>query len=315
MNILITGSSGFLGQHIIKEFQQNTRHALLIPTHQELDLLRIKDIYDYFDSHTVDFIIHAAGKVGGLSYNKKYPADLTYENLVTGTNIINIAARHGVEKFVFIGTTCSYPEIPYTIPFIESELFDKMPEKTNSGYGYAKRMLIKLLHEYYAQYNLFNISLIPTNLCGPGDCFNDERSHVIAAMIKKFELSQKNNETFIKLWGDGSASRDFASVKDCCRVIRLALEINIPSNEIINVGSGREVNIKELADMIKRIGGYTAEYQFTGEVGNGQPRRCLNIEKAKRLLNWEPKISLEESIRETIEWYRNQNLCEANNGK
>lgn len=328
-NILITGSKGFVGTHVVNKFVNSgytglevtsksykkvlvkdkttpiSNSVIHIPSHKVLDLLNYKQLEDFCRKYSINSVIHLAGQVGGLEYNKKYPGELTYSNLQAGINIIEAARQFKMNRFLLVGTTCSYPAFPKTFPFIEDELFDGKSEYTNRGYGDAKRMLVSMLNEYHKQYGLNCISLIPTNLFGPGDCFDDNRSHVMAAIIKKFEFAAAHGDSSINLWGDGTCSRDFLFVKECARAIKLAFEDSLVKNEVINIGSGQEITIKELVDAIRRIGNYVGiDYKFTGEVGNGQQRRCLNIQRAKQLLNWQPETSLEDGLKQTIDWYR-----------
>lgn len=320
MKVLITGAHGFVGKHVYHELQMNYNHKLFAPTKNDWThgnfALNLLDTWTFDAVATnikFDAIIHLAGVVGGIGFNQNNQGKLGFENLQMGLNVLEIAKIHNIKKVIMLGTTCSYPRSPKIIPFIEEELFDGMPEITNSGYGIAKRTLVKLGIEYAHQYGIGVVNLIPTNMCGRYDNFDENSSHVIPAIIRKFESPQLDMTRsmfdvdfpgkYITLWGNGSASREFLDAEDCARAIAMALEQDI-GPEPINLGTGREVTIKELADLIKEIGKYSASINWDTSKPNGQPRRSLDITRAKNILGWEPKISLEESIRKSIEWYR-----------
>jgi nucleoside-diphosphate-sugar epimerase len=336
MNILITGANGFLGRNLVSYLSDNTEYRILTPSSKELDLLEpeyqagavkadvgylgqrltgLTAIVSYFQENNVDAVIHLAGVVGGIGRNDGFQGELGYKNLQMGLNVLEACRLAKVKKLIMLGTTCSYPNSPKTIPFVEDELFDGMPEITNSGYGIAKRALIKLTQEYHDQYELNVTNLIPTNLYGEYDSFDESKSHVIPAIIKKFEHPQMaaaecmgsfvGFETpVVEIWGDGSATRDFLHVHDCVRAISICLEKDTGSQPI-NLGSGCETSIKELVEKVQKIGQYTAEIDWDNSKPNGQPRRCLDITRAKNVLRWQPQVTLNEGLRKTIDWYRN----------
>jgi GDP-L-fucose synthase len=302
MSILITGAFGFLGSAVIRLIKDRTSEILLTPTHSELDLEDKTAVYKFLAEHQdITRIIHLAAVVGGLKYNQLYPFDLTARNLAMSTNLLQGIVAAGIKPFItFVSTTCGFPEIPRSIPFVEDEFFSELPEPTNRGYGMAKRMISIMLDELKKQHGIPSVTIIPTNLFGPGDELSEERSHVVPAIIQKF-ISQQ----VAKLWGDGSSSRDLLFVDDAAEAI-IEATLRKVEGGLVNIGSGRETTIAELASIIKHVGDFNNSFSFGGEVGNGQQRRCLNINKAKRLLGWEPKVSLESGLSMTVTWIRNQ---------
>lgn len=304
MSILITGASGFLGSAVCRLIKNRTSEILLTPSHSELDLEDKTAVYRFLREHQdITRIIHLAAVVGGLKYNKLYPFSLTAKNLLMSTNLLQGIAEVGIKPFVtFVSTTCGFAEVPKSIPFMEDEFFDGLPEPTNRGYGYAKRMTSIMLEELKKQHGVSSVTIIPTNLYGPNDCIDEDRSHVIPAIIKKFMLPVRS---VVKLFGDGSGTRDFLYVDDAAEAIILAT-LNRVEGGLINIGSGREISIADLVSIIMRVGKFGNAFMFTGEVGNGQLRRCLNISKAKSVLDWEPKVSLEEGLKMTIDWMRSR---------
>lgn len=296
-NILITGSTGFLGKNLL---DVPTSHNIFSPSKSELNIFNLSELVDYLLENKIDSIVHLAALCGGIGINSHNSGVFMYTNLQLGMNIMEAARVCDIEKVVNIGTVCSYPK--YTeIPFKESDLWLGYPEETNSAYGIAKKTIMELGIAYGKQYGLNVTNLIPVNMCGPYDNFDLYSSHVIPALIAKFE----SNKDEVVLWGDGSASREFLDARDCARAIMKSVDMPTGSDPI-NIGTGREVSIKDLALLVKDIGNYTANITWDTSKPNGQPRRCLDISRAKSLLGWKPLISLEESIRDTIEFYRDK---------
>jgi nucleoside-diphosphate-sugar epimerase len=317
MKVLVTGGFGFVGRHVVQALQERG-YDLWTPTRQEINLLIPtvwipKDVSDerVFSGSSalamslfqqkIDAIVHLAGNVGGIGYNQNNQGKLGFENLQMGLNVLEAARLAHVQKLVMLGTTCSYPCAPRTIPFIEEELFDGMPELTNSGYGIAKRTLIKLGIEYHKQYGMNITNLVPANMYGPGDHFEDDRSHVIPAILKKFEEASLANR--VHLWGTGNSTREFLYVEDCAKAITIALEKDT-GPEPINLGTGHEISIRDLVNLIKRVCWYDSEILWDDSKPDGQPRRCLDVSRAKDILGWEASTSLEVGLKQTIEWYR-----------
>lgn len=297
-NVLVTGGSGFVGSNLKK-----IRPDFLYPSRSELDLINRRELYQYITANAVSTIIHLAGDVGGIGYNRGHQGSLMANNLEIGFNVLTVAKELACNT-IMVGTTCSFPSTPKTIPFIEDELFDGMPEISNSGYGVAKRTLIKLGIEFSKEFDLKVVNLIPTNMYGRFDNFSDTSSHVIPALIKKFEKEKE----IVNVWGDGKATRDFMHVNDFIKALLMSLDkINTLGPDPINLGSGQEVSILELAASIRSAGGYRALPAFSGEAAlNGQQRRVLDITRAKERLGWTPTTNFIDGLIDTINWYRSQ---------
>ena len=327
MKVLITGANGFLGKHVVKELERD--HELVTPGSDELDLLEVKVWNEGFVRHNggralsywlqdhgpFDAIVHLAATCGGIGINKDNPGRFIYENLQMGVNVLEAARLASVPKVIMLGTVCAYPKFT-PVPFCESDLWNGYPEETNAPYGIAKKTLMEMGIAYARQYGMDITNLVPVNMAGEWDNFDEYSSHVIPAIIKKFENDARVTVSFeydspmvavenshIELWGTGSASREFLYAGDCARAIAVALEKNV-GPEPINLGTGKEITIKELAEMIKRIGGYGHDIYWDTSKPDGQPRRCLSTKRASSRLRWEATTSLEEIIRRTIRWYR-----------
>lgn len=300
--ILITGGNGFLGKHLVEELKNNGAKKILTPTSKEYDL---RDVYAIRKMiKNVDVIIHLAAKVGGIGYNREHPAEMYYENMIMGVNLMHEAWKAGVKKFVAVGTICCYPK--YTpVPFKEEDIWNGYPEETNAPYGLAKKMLLVQAQAYRAQYGFNAVFVLPVNLYGPGDNFNPESSHVIPAMIKKFVDAKKQKSPTVTIWGNGTATREFFYVKDAARALRLVTEL-YDKPDPINLGAGFEISIRELANKIKNIVGYTGKIVWDKTKPNGQPRRKLDTSKAKKEFGFTAKVSFEKGLKSTIEWYENQ---------
>lgn len=310
--IFLTGSRGFLGKHLINELKEAGYTNILSPTSKQLNLLNFKKLDNYINREKPDVVIHLAGLVGGIGANRKDPAGFFDKNMRMGMNLINAVCGYNGEKvkdnkkFISISTTCSYPHTPPTLPFKEEEIWQGYPESTNAPYGIAKKALSVMGEAYKEQYGLNFVTLIPTNLYGPGDNFDLESSHVIPALIRKISSAKENNEKEVMFWGDGSPSRDFLFVKDCAKIIRILME-NYESSDWINVGSGVEVKIKELSEYIIDIIGYNGEAIWDSSKPNGQPRRCLDVQRLKTVfkeINKEFELTdFKDGLKETIKYW------------
>ena len=299
--ILVTGGKGFLGSYVVKELLKRgiSSRQIFAPSSKTADL-RKRDVCSKVVKH-MDIVIHAAGKIGGIGLNKEKPGELFYDNIIMGVQLMEAARRAGVKKFVSIGTVCAYPNIT-PIPFKEEELWNGYPEETNAPYGLAKKMLLVQGQAYKKQYNFNAIFLLPVNLYGPGDDFNPERSHVMPAMIKRVLDAKRGNKKFINVWGTGRATREFLYVEDAARALVLATE-KYQSPNPVNIGSGMEISIKDLNELICRLLAYKGKIRWDNTKPDGQPRRCLDVSKAKKEFGFEATVNFHKGVKKTIEWY------------
>ena len=300
--VLVTGSKGFLGSFLVKELEKLCPKKIITPSSKELDLRDNsnckKAVLD------VDIVFHLAAHVGGIGLNKERPGDLFYDNLMMGTQLLHEAKNASVQKFIALGTVCSYPKFSQ-IPFLESSIWDGYPEETNAPYGLAKKMMLVQSQAYREQYNFKSIVVIPTNLYGPNDNFDPLSSHVIPALISKIDNAKKNNSKSITLWGDGTPTRDFLYVEDASRGIILAAD-KYDDPLPINLSSEEEISIKQLAELISDLMKFDGKITWDTSKPNGQPRRCVSNKRAEEKLNFKPEISLKEGLRRTIECYTAQ---------
>lgn len=250
----------------------------------------------------IDVVIHAAGNVGGIGYNREHPGTLFYDNLIMGVQLLEEARKAGVSKFVAIGTICAYPKFT-PIPFKEEDIWNGYPEETNAAYGLAKKMLLVQSQSYREEFGFNSIFLLPVNLYGPGDNFDPSSSHVIPALIKKFIDAVKNKEASVTVWGSGKATREFLYVEDCAEGILLAAEKYNKSNPV-NIGSSFEISIRDLASLIKKLTGFKGEIIWDITKPDGQPRRKLDTGRAAKEFGFKSKISFETGLYETINWYK-----------
>jgi GDP-L-fucose synthase len=300
--ICVTGGAGFLGTHLIEELKARGAVDIFIPTIEEYDLVDPEAAVRLLADSEPDVIIHLAAHVGGIGANREHPAEFFYDNLMMGVQLMHQAYLRGVEKFVAIGTVCAYPKFT-PVPFKEDDLWKGYPEETNAPYGLAKKMLLVQSQAYRQQYGFNSIFLLPVNLYGPGDNFDPRSSHVIPALIRKCIEAQEAGEDHIVVWGDGSPTREFIYVKDAARGIALATE-RYNQSLPVNIGSGFEISIKDLAIKIAKLTGFTGDLVWDTSKPNGQPRRALDILRAKQKFGFEAQTDFDEGLQRTIDWYR-----------
>ena len=301
MNILVTGASGFLGFHVIKELQERGYTNLIAPRSSEYDLRNQEHLDSLFSANPIDVVIHLAAVVGGIGANQNNPGAFFYDNAIMGIQLLEAARRYSVKKTVIVGTVCSYPKFA-TVPFKESDLWSGYPEETNAPYGLAKKMLLVQSQAYRDQYGSNMIYLLPVNLYGPKDNFDPESSHVIPALIKKFVEAKDLGNSEIDVWGTGKATRDFIYVSDAAEAIVTAMErYNGPAP--VNLGSGMEISISDLANMIKTAVDSDAKIKFDSSKPDGQPRRSLDTSLAQKEFGFVAKTNFTEGIKETVNWY------------
>jgi GDP-L-fucose synthase len=299
--ILLTGGSGFLGSHLLERLKQAGYLNIAAPTHREYDLTLPDAVERIFTLHRPEVVIHAAGVVGGIGANKAEPGRFFFENAMMGMQLIDAARRHSVKKTVVLGTICAYPKFT-PVPFSEDALWNGYPEETNAPYGIAKKALLVQCQAYRQQYGMNVVYLMPVNLYGPGDNFAPGTSHVIPAMICKCLEAVENRSTRIVLWGDGSPTREFLYVKDAADGIVAAAQL-YDKPEPVNLGSGSEISIRELAHTIAELTGFRCEIEWDTSKPNGQPRRCVDTTRAEREFGFRARTPLYEGLRETIAWY------------
>ncbi|MFA5553197.1 MAG: GDP-L-fucose synthase [Phycisphaerae bacterium] len=299
--VVVTGGSGFLGKFVTEGLRQRGCEKILVPQIEDYDLVKIDDIRRMYDDMNPDIVIHLAAVVGGIGANREHPGKFFYENLMMGVQLIEQGRLRKIEKFVAIGTVCAYPKFT-PVPFKEDDIWNGYPEETNAPYGLAKKMLLVQSQAYREEYGFNSIFLLPVNLYGPGDNFNPQSSHVIPALIKKCVDAVKAGDKYIECWGTGAASREFIYAADAAEGILLATE-KYNGSEPVNIGAGFEITIKDLAEKIAGLAGFKGEIRWDSTKPDGQPRRCLDTSRAKKLFGFEAKTSFEDGLKNTIEWY------------
>jgi GDP-L-fucose synthase len=304
--VVVTGGSGFLGRFVVRKLREENCHDVFVPRSSEYDLREEDDVRRLFDTAQPQVIIHLAAVVGGIGANRMHPGQFFYDNAMMGLQMIEGARRHGVQKFVCIGTVCSYPKFT-PVPFKEENIWNGYPEETNAPYGLAKKMLLVQLESYRQEYGLHGIYLIPVNLYGPRDNFDLETSHVIPALIRKCVEAKRAAAPKLVVWGTGTATREFLYVEDAADAIVAGAE-KYDAAAPVNLGSGQEVSIRELVEMIQKMVGYKGEVAWDATKPDGQPRRSLDTRKARDLLGWQAKVSLQDGLKRTVEWYEKQYL-------
>ena len=302
--ILVTGGAGFLGTYIVQKLIARglPEAQITIPRSREIDLRRWENCLKVAQNQ--DIIIHAAAKVGGIGLNREKPGELFYDNLIMGIQLMEAARQNGIKKFIALGTICAYPKFT-PVPFKEDDLWAGYPEETNAPYGLAKKMLLVQAQAYRQQYGFRAIYLLPVNLYGPGDDFDPLTSHVIPALIKKVADAKKEKKDFIEVWGTGTPSREFLYVEDAAEGVVRATE-HYDKPDPVNLGSGREITIKDLVELICRLMEYKGEIRWNSSMPDGQPRRQLDISRAEQEFGFRATTSFEEGLKKTIEWHHAQ---------
>ncbi len=300
--ILVTGGAGFLGRQVIDQLLKAGANSdkITVPRSRDYDLRTMTACQQVVQNQ--DIIIHLAAHVGGIGLNREKPGELFYDNLMMGVQLIHSAYLAGIEKFVCVGTICAYPKFT-PVPFKEEDLWNGYPEETNAPYGIAKKALLVQLQAYRQQYGFNGIFLLPVNLYGPEDNFNPNSSHVIPALVRKVHEAQVKGDRQIYVWGDGSPSREFLYSTDAARGIVLATQhYNEP--DPVNLGTGYEIKIRDLVELICELMGFPGEIVWETDKPNGQPRRCLDTEKAKQAFGFTAEVDFKQGLKNTIDWYR-----------
>ena len=311
--VVVTGGGGFLGRFIVERLEAYPDLEVIVPRSREYNLVEGADVRRLLASTKPDLVIHLAAVVGGIGANQKNPGKFFYENLMMGTQLIEQARLHDVQKFVALGTVCAYPKFTPT-PFREEDLWNGYPEETNAPYGLAKKMMLVQGQSYRQQYGFNTIFLLPANLYGPGDNFDPESSHVIPALIRKFVEARQAAAPFVEAWGTGNASREFLYVSDCAdAIVRAAAVYN--ESEPMNIGTGNEIQIRDLAEMIARLTGFEGEIHWQTDMPDGQPKRRLDVSRAAEKLGFHAQVTLEEGLRRTIQWYESNHEPPASTGR
>jgi GDP-L-fucose synthase len=307
--VIVTGGAGFLGSFVIAKLEERGATDIFVPHIEDYDLTDRDSIKRLFDDTLVDgfdaknmVIIHLAANVGGIGANREHPAEFFYDNLIMGVELMHRAWKRGAGKFVAIGTVCAYPKFT-PVPFKEEDLWIGYPEETNAPYGLAKKMMLVQAQAYRQQYGFNAIYLLPVNLYGPRDNFNLETSHVIPALIRKAIEAQERGDKELVAWGDGSPTREFLYVEDAADgIVTAAEKYNGP--EPVNLGSGYEISIKDLTEMVIRLTGFGGKLVWDTSKPNGQPRRGLDVTRAKEYFGWQAQVPFEEGMRRTIKWFK-----------
>lgn len=300
--VVVTGGAGFLGSFLVERLRAKDCLAVVVPRSKDYDLVEMDAVRRLYADAKPDVVIHLAARVGGIGANQANPGRFFYDNLMMGTQLIEVGRQLGIKKFVAIGTICAYPKYA-PIPFKEDDLWAGFPEETNAPYGLAKKMMLVQSQAYRQQYGFNSIVLFPVNLYGPRDNFDLETSHVIPALIRKCAEAQQNGKPEIVLWGDGTPTREFLYVEDAAEGILLAAE-QYNDSRPLNLGTGEEISIKTLAGIIAAEVGFHGRILWDPTKPNGQPRRCLDVSRIKQTIGFQPTHSLRDGLKKTIQWYR-----------
>ena len=299
--VVVTGGAGFLGSFVVEQLQTKGCRDIIVPRSTDYDLVHMDAVKQLYSDSAPDMVIHLAARVGGIGANQANPGKFFYDNLMMGSQLIEVGRQRGLKKFVALGTICAYPKFA-SIPFKEDDIWNGYPEETNAPYGLAKKMMLVQSQAYREQYGFNSIVLFPVNLYGPRDNFDLATSHVIPALIRKCVAAKEANHATLTLWGDGSPTREFLFVEDAAEGILRAAE-HYDGSLPVNLGTGEEVAIRNLATMIAAEAGFTGQIDWDATKPNGQPRRCLNVSRAKDLFGFHAKHALREGLKKTMQWF------------
>lgn len=299
--VLVTGGAGFLGSFVVEQLRARGCREIVVPHSKDYNLVEMEAVRRLYDDSTPDIVLHLAARVGGIGANQAHAGNFFYDNLMMGTQLMEIGRQRQIQKFVALATICAYPKFT-PIPFREDDLWNGYPEETNAPYGLAKKMLLVQSQAYWQQYRFPSVVLFPVNLYGPRDNFDLETSHVIPALLRKCLEAKKAGRTEIVLWGDGSPTREFLYVEDAAEGILLAAE-RYSGNQPVNLGTGEEITIRALAELMAKEVGFSGTIVWDHSKPNGQPRRCLDVSRAKEF-GFQAKHSLREGLKKTIQWFR-----------
>jgi GDP-L-fucose synthase len=308
-SIVITGGAGFLGRHVVARFRQEGCQRLHTPRRAQYDLTQAGDVDKLLRDTRPEVVVHLAAQVGGIGANRKHPGTFLYSNLIMGTQLIEASRKAGVAKFVMIGTICSYPKHT-PVPFREDDIWNGYPEETNAPYGLAKKLLMVQLQAYEQEFGFKGVNALVVNLYGPGDNFDLESSHVIPALIRKCLEAKARGDKTLSVWGTGKPTREFLYVEDAARAIHLATQ-KLETAEPVNIGAGQEIAIGDLTRLIAQRCGFKGEVVFDPRYPDGQPRRCLDVSRAHKLLGFNAETALPEGLDRTIAWYQSQTNLKA----
>ncbi len=300
--VVVTGGAGFLGSFVVQQLREKGCRDIVVPRSRDYNLVQMEAVRRLYSESRPDIVIHLAARVGGIGANQSNPGRFFYDNLMMGTQLIEVGREQGLEKFVAIGTICAYPKFA-PVPFKEDDIWAGYPEETNAPYGLAKKMMLVQSQAYRQQYAFNSIVLFPVNLYGPGDNFDLETSHVIPALVRKCAEAQETGASEIILWGDGTPTREFLYVEDAAEGILLAAE-QYNDSRPLNLGTGEEIAIRKLASIVAEEVGYRGQIKWDTTKPNGQPRRCLDVSRVKQAIGFQAKHSLREGLTKTIRWYR-----------
>lgn len=309
MKILVTGGGGFLGHHVLQKFRDADKRAVFAPPSKQVDLYKRDQLITYLRAahfNENDVILHMAAVCGGILANKNSPADFLHKNVDMTSNVFHAAKEVGVKKIYTLGSVCAYPKFCPT-PFKENDLWNGYPEETNAPYGMAKRLQLMMSQTYRQQYGIGGAHFIPVNMYGEHDNFHPVTSHVIPALIRKFLAASRMEHPVVECWGTGKATREFLYAGDCADALVKAVLNNFDCELPINLGVGQDISIKDLSELIGNLMQYEGDIIFTGGVSDGQPKRMLDVSRAKELLDWTAMTSFEVGLRRTIDWFREEN--------